>query len=182
MWGTPVTTAITAEPVTLEMAKGQCQVDDDDTSWDSLLIRLIKTARAHCESVTGLSFAVQTVDASCTSYADLSSLPVAPVTDIDSIGFTDDPEALDGIVELVPDRFAPTIALKSGEAWPALSIGSRIAVTLTAGGDAPEEAVHAMLLLIGHWFRNREAVNIGNITSTVPMGVDSLLANHRRWS
>lgn len=39
----------------------------------------------------------------------------------------------------------------------------------------------AMLLLIGHWYGNREGVNIGNITSEVPLGVDALLLRHRKW-
>ncbi|ORM66145.1 head-tail connector protein [Pantoea rwandensis] len=37
----------------------------------------------------------------------------------------------------------------------------------------------AMLLLIGHWYANREAVNIGNITSEIPLAVDALLQPHR---
>jgi uncharacterized phage protein (predicted DNA packaging) len=37
----------------------------------------------------------------------------------------------------------------------------------------------AMLLLIGHWYANREAVNIGNITSAVPFAVESLLQPYR---
>ncbi len=39
----------------------------------------------------------------------------------------------------------------------------------------------AMLLLIGHWYANREAVNVGNITSELPLGVEALLFRHRRW-
>lgn len=37
----------------------------------------------------------------------------------------------------------------------------------------------AMLLLIGHWYANREAVNIGNITSAVPFAVEALLQPYR---
>lgn len=37
----------------------------------------------------------------------------------------------------------------------------------------------AMLLLIGHWYANREAVNIGNITSSVPFAVEALLQPYR---
>ncbi len=40
----------------------------------------------------------------------------------------------------------------------------------------------AMLLLIGHWYANREAVNVGNITSELPLGVEALLMQHRRWN
>ncbi len=37
----------------------------------------------------------------------------------------------------------------------------------------------AMLMLIAHWYANREAVNIGNITSEVPFAVEALLQPYR---
>lgn len=41
-------------------------------------------------------------------------------------------------------------------------------------------AVHAaMLLIIGHWYANREAVNIGNIVAEIPMGTEALLRPYR---
>lgn len=38
----------------------------------------------------------------------------------------------------------------------------------------------AMLLLIGHLYENREAVNIGNTTTEVPLGVKNLLYFNRK--
>ena len=32
-----------------------------------------------------------------------------------------------------------------------------------------------MHLLIGHWYANREAVNVGNIVSELPFAVETLL-------
>ena len=37
----------------------------------------------------------------------------------------------------------------------------------------------AMLLMIGHWYANREAVVIGTITSEVPLAVNALLQPYR---
>ncbi|MBY5942774.1 head-tail connector protein [Halomonas sp. DP5N14-9] len=37
----------------------------------------------------------------------------------------------------------------------------------------------AMLLLIGHWYENREAVVVGTITSEVPMAVEALIQPYR---
>ncbi|HEJ8017757.1 TPA: phage gp6-like head-tail connector protein [Serratia marcescens] len=37
----------------------------------------------------------------------------------------------------------------------------------------------AMLLLIGHWYANRETVNIGNITSELPFATQALLQPYR---
>lgn len=38
----------------------------------------------------------------------------------------------------------------------------------------------AMLLLIGHWYVNREAA--AQNLSEVPLGVEALLIRHRRWN
>lgn len=38
----------------------------------------------------------------------------------------------------------------------------------------------ACLLLIGHWYANREAVVIGTITAEVPLAVQALLQPYRR--
>lgn len=38
----------------------------------------------------------------------------------------------------------------------------------------------AMLLLVGHLYENREAVNIGNIVTEVPVGIKSLLYFNRK--
>lgn len=38
-----------------------------------------------------------------------------------------------------------------------------------------KDVEQAMLLLVGHWFNNREAVVIGTISSAVPLAVESLL-------
>ncbi|HEF0040832.1 TPA: phage gp6-like head-tail connector protein [Citrobacter freundii] len=38
----------------------------------------------------------------------------------------------------------------------------------------------ALMLLVSHWYENREPVNIGNITSTLPFGVQALLGPYRK--
>ncbi|HHQ6553286.1 TPA: head-tail connector protein [Serratia fonticola] len=42
-----------------------------------------------------------------------------------------------------------------------------------------DDVVSAMLLLIGHWYANRETVNIGNITSELPFATTALLQPYR---
>jgi uncharacterized phage protein (predicted DNA packaging) len=39
----------------------------------------------------------------------------------------------------------------------------------------------AVLLLVGHWYANREAVVIGTITAEVPLAVDRLLWYRKRF-
>jgi hypothetical protein len=34
-------------------------------------------------------------------------------------------------------------------------------------------------MLLGHWYNIREAVNIGSVTSEIPLGVEALLSPYR---
>lgn len=50
--------------------------------------------------------------------------------------------------------------------------------------DEPDEDVinTAMLLLIGHWFANREAVSVGTQKAEMPLAVEWLLGPVKSWS
>lgn len=184
MWYPPTVGPVVAEPVTDAAAKRQCRIASADTSFNDDIAHLIKVARDHVEKYCGLHFAERTITLECDSFADLAALPEAPLKSVTSIAYTD----ADGAQQTLSDdvyrpagtRFTPTIELKPGQAWPATQHGSRVELVAVFGGDAPEAVQHAMLLLVGHWFSVREAVNIGNITSVLPMTVDDLLSNHRR--
>lgn len=178
-----ITVAATAEPVSDSEAKAQATIDFTDDN--ALVTRLIAAARAHVEKYCGVRFASQTVSVSCDRFADMCRFPEAPATSITSIKYID----VDGaeqtlptsVYELRADGFEPSVALKYGQAWPAMRPGSRITVVAVVGYTAaPDDVKHAMLLLMAHWYASREAVNIGTIVTTVPMGVDALLCNHRR--
>lgn len=39
----------------------------------------------------------------------------------------------------------------------------------------------AMLLIIGHYYSNRESVVTGTIATELPLGVEALLYRHRKW-
>lgn len=178
-----ITTPAAAEPVSDAEAKAQATIDftDDNT----LVTRLIAAARAHVEKYCGVRFASQTITVSCDRFADMCRFPEAPATSITSIKYID----VDGIeqtlpntvYELLADGLEPSITLKYGQSWPATRPGSRITVVAVVGwATAPADVKHAMLLLIAHWYQSREAVNIGTIVTTLPMGVESLLCNDRR--
>lgn len=44
-----------------------------------------------------------------------------------------------------------------------------------------DDITTAMLLLIGHWFENREAVVIGSTPSELPMAVQALISPYRHF-
>lgn len=111
-------------------------------------------------------------------------LPFRPVTTVNEISYFD----VDG-QEVVLDEDAYRLALDGrvvpAASWPA--VGSRhdaVRIEFQAGypeGDIPPPITQAVLLLVGHWYANREAVNVGNIVSALPFAVDALLSPFRVW-
>lgn len=52
---------------------------------------------------------------------------------------------------------------------------------LAVNATVPESVRTSALLLVGHWYDHRESVNVGNITSEVPMGSTWLANRFRKW-
>ena len=120
----------------------------------------------------------------CDSFTDFALFPVVPLSSVSSIAYVDSAGAgqtlSTDVYEVRSDGLTASITLKYGQSWPSIQSGSRITVTAIAGGDVPE-AVKQALLLIGHWFSNREAVNVGMSVTEMPLAVPALLANHRSF-
>jgi uncharacterized phiE125 gp8 family phage protein len=76
-----------------------------------------------------------------------------------------------------PGRLAPAY----GTVWPsAQQRMSAITVTYLAGygaswNDVPESIRHAIMMMVAHFYENREAVVVGTIASELPMAVPMLL-------
>jgi uncharacterized phage protein (predicted DNA packaging) len=47
------------------------------------------------------------------------------------------------------------------------------------GSEIPAALVHALKMYVTHLYENREPVNIGNITSEIPLGFFDLIDPHR---
>lgn len=179
-----VTVPPTVEPVTWDEADAQLRLDGD-TSEQYLVEDLIQSARAHVEAYCGARFATQTVAMKCDCFADLTRLPEAPVASITSIAYVDPDGAgqtlSTDVYELRADGLEAAIVLKYNQSWPSIQAGSRITVTAVVGfATVPADVKHALKLLVGHWFENREAAAIGVSVTGIPHAVDDLLSNHRR--
>lgn len=82
------------------------------------------------------------------------------------------------------------IYLQAGNSsWTPLSMPTRYKVTYTGGytdlggeeWEAPEDIKQAVIMLVGHWFENREAVVVGASSSgELPMAVSALIDGHIR--
>ncbi|MGN7960886.1 head-tail connector protein [Brucella sp. 22210] len=66
--------------------------------------------------------------------------------------------------------------LEAAEEWIVAFIGQ------TIPDPAPASIKQAIMMLAGHWYRSREAVTIDLSAATLPLGVMSILRNHRDYS
>jgi uncharacterized phiE125 gp8 family phage protein len=171
--------------VTLAEAKAHLRVGHEDD--DTYIGALLETATAWAATTTGLSLGERewtfTVDA---FPDDKLVLPVVPLVSVDSVTYID----VDGVKRTysasrafgiggdAPGYVLPAVDMQ----WPETSKEPEsVTVAFTAGNDAiPKTIKHAILLLVGHWYENRESSSPHNL-SEVPFGVSALLLPHRNW-
>lgn len=193
--GLALVTAPAAEPVSLAEARAHCRVSSNDE--DGLLTGYLVAARQYVEAITARACVSQTFDQTHDFYwpclypddrpgIELQRTPVSSVT---SISYVDTAGATQVLASnqyrLVTGETICRVEPAYGVCWPSVRYqAAAITVRFAAGyganlGDTPEPIRHAILLLTGHFFENREPVNVGNITSPLPLSVDALLAPYR---
>jgi len=173
------------EPITLAEAKLHLRVDT--TADNDYITGLIEAARVHCEQVSGRSFVTQTITGGIAGWPNdgVIRLIYSPLQSVTSIKYTDedgDESTLSTDVYGV-DTKLDLVYLKNGQTWPAdvLRDYDPITVTWVAGyglaATVPETYKHAIKLLIGHWYENRESVIVeaGVAATEVPQTIDDLL-------
>lgn len=176
-----------SEPLSLSEVKLHLRLDEETE--DALVTSLIRAAREHVEAMTRRALVPQTWALVLDEWpmGELR-LPLPPLRAVSGITYRTD----DGTVSTVEpttylvdlDSAVGRVVLNAGRAWPGarLSPVNGVRVRFEAGYDTVPEAVkQAMLLIIGHWFQNREAVNVGNIVNTMPFAVEALLWPLKVW-
>lgn len=181
-----LSTAPTSEPVTVSEAKAQLRVDISDD--DTLISDIISGARQAFEEINGRSLFTTTwkliLDGwPSKPYIELPRPPLASVTSIayvDSDGNTTVWDSSNYVVET--DRTPGRVHLAYNANWPTATLrpASPITITYVAGwadvDNIPQRYKQAILLLVGHWYENREAiVTSGAVPKQVPLGYDSIL-------
>lgn len=185
-------TAPAAEPVTTAEAKTHLRVDssDDDTYIDTL----VKSARLWVERTNGLALVTQTWDGSLDAFpgGDVIVIPKYPLVSVTSVTYHDDDLSTStvfssGSYQVDTMTRPPRIVLKNGSTWPGdtLRLSSGVVVRFVAGYGAasavPEDIKHAIKLLVGSMYQNREPEVVGATVSRVGFAVDALLAPYRLW-
>ncbi|MFL6862601.1 MAG: hypothetical protein ACJ8DZ_06335 [Allosphingosinicella sp.] len=188
-WLQPAVVARPADdPLTVAEAKQHCNVLESD--FDALFLGYVSAAARRVEIYCGLRLVTQTVILRASRWRDLESLPVAPLQAVAGIDYLDTSGALQTLdaeaYEAVAAGLDAAVRPAFGRAWPsAWNVADAIRVTARVGyggrAEIPADLRHAMLLLAGDFFKQREETITGTIVSTLPTGVAALLEPYRRF-
>lgn len=181
-------TAPAEKPVTLAAAKLHCKVDvtDDDT----LLTALIAAATEQAEHRTSRALITQTWELALDAFPAVEiELPLIPAASITSIKYLDAAGVEQTINNLeygldTYDSQRHWVIPASDFAWPGTyNAANAVKVRYVAGfGDAaavPDSIKQWILLAVGAWYANREAI-AQNESYALPHGcLDGLLDPYR---
>jgi uncharacterized phiE125 gp8 family phage protein len=197
--GLVLVTGPALDPVSVAEAKAHCRVDSTDD--DGLIAGYVLAARQHVEQVTGRALITQTYDLTVDNdwpwildletnrHRRLVEFPKAPLQSVTSVSYVDSA----GVTQtLASNQYVVDAGTYVGRMWPAYGVvwptvrcqPKTVTIRFVAGygvspSSIPEPLRQAILLLVGHWYENREAVNVGNIVTEFPQAVASLLAPFR---
>lgn len=179
-----VTTAPTAEPVTLDEAKRQCRIELDDDSEDSLLNMWIEAARLEVEDITKRALITQTITWTLDRFPSSSAVfrvprpPLVSVTSVkyyDTAGTQQTVSSSNYIVDTnsEPGRIAPAV----DQIWPTEQERiDAVEVIYVAGYGAraavPTRFKAAILMSVCFWWENR-----GDVAVEIPQAARQLALN-----
>lgn len=184
-------------PISLEEAKAHLRVDDDDQ--DELIDALIAAATGYLDGpqgVLGRALVTQTwrADRSCFLSGPCwpgIRLPLAPVQSANlTVEYWNGTDYIEVDAEgyaLYADSLGPYVDGVTNFTWPTPETRTdAVKITFVAGygtaAEVPQPLKQAILLMVGHWFENREASVVGASVAALPMAVDALIAPYRRWT
>jgi len=175
------------EPVSLAEAKAHLRIDHPDE--DAHIGSLISAARKYIEKQTQRALATQTYRTTLDSFPTTSDirLDIGPVISITSIKYDD----IDGLEQtLTADNYVldnvnePGWVIPIEAGWPAtVDAINAVRVDYVAGWEAgtfPPDLKFGILMLVGHWYNNREAVS-GDNMSEPPHSVHRIIHNYRAF-
>jgi uncharacterized phiE125 gp8 family phage protein len=174
-----------AEPVSTAEAKAHLRVDSDDEN--TLIDALVAAARQHIERETRRALITQTWELRLDKFPrDTIRTPVGPLQSVSSIKYDD----INGVEQTlstatyeIDTSVEPGWIVRVGDgAWPDTMVAiNSVRVRFVAGYGAaavvPQILKQAILLLVGHWYMNREVTIAGQFGAS-PMAVQSIIDSH----
>lgn len=188
-WPKTPTTPPTKWPVDIAAAKRQCRIEDEVSADDALVGSYVAAATGWVEDFTGRALMLQTRKVALPGFPRRLWLPYgAPNASIVAVTYADTANATQtlssSVYSLVQFSEPACLTLVNGQTWPStFDRDDAVVVEYTVGASSPEAVpaalVQTVLLLIGHWYENREQAVTGSIITNIPFAAEALCAPHR---
>jgi uncharacterized phiE125 gp8 family phage protein len=183
-----LTSAPALEPVTVAEAKAHLRIDAGDE--DTLIASLILTSRLHLETALSLALITQSWRLLLDRWPLTKDLemPLRPLQSIEEVRVLPADGAatvIDADKYLADTVSVPPRLVRTGVIWPQPGKAANgVEIDFTAGYGAAPSAVpaplrQAVLLLIAHWYENREPIAVGSAEMVVPGPVSELIEPFR---
>ena len=186
-----------ADPVSLEEASQFLRLAEDSDA--PTVERLIRSASHHVEEITRRCFVSRTIEARFDAWPcqdlrrpdippDLILPSASPLASVERVTYVDTDGAVQtlatDVYRVEAHREPGRLRLAFNRDWPNVRADREvITVRYDAGygtdADVPDTAKTAILMLVAHWFENREAVDVatGGTVSEIPFGFESIIGN-----
>jgi len=173
------------EPVSLAEVKTHLRVDITDD--DDLITALVVAAREYCEAFQNRAYITQTWELTLDEFPETPLvIPKPPLQSVSSVKYIDyegTETVFDAANYIVDTSSEPgRLTLAYGVTWPTVTLQrlNGVKITFTAGygdsaSDVPQTVKQAILLLVGHWYENREASLVGSVSREIEFAVHALL-------
>lgn len=182
----PAVPLFTAEEA---VARLHLNVSSDDDN--ALIDHYIEAATSHLDGYAGTlgrALITQTWRIDARNWGcPFIRLPLSPVQSV-TVAYFDGSNVEQTLAadqyELLTDFAGPRIGRTSVGTWPTVySRSDAVRVTFVAGygaapADVPASIRQSVLMMVAHWYANREAVAPGQM-SVMPIGVDEMLEPYR---
>jgi uncharacterized phiE125 gp8 family phage protein len=168
-------------PVTLAEAKAHLRVTD--TAENDLITALVAAACAAVGEESGRTLATETWEIADHGFDGLVKLPKSPVLALTSVKYyVDDTLTTATLADYrlyLADDYTHVGPVELAS-WPiSQTRPDGTVIRFTAGySSLPVVLKHAVLLTVGHWFANREAVTVGAM-SELPRAAEHLISLER---
>ena len=180
------------EPVSVAELNDFLRLTGTAGSSDTILTALTVAARRYCEGVQNHAYIDQVLLLTSDGFPGGSyiELPMGPITSVASVVYYSTANSANTMT--AANYYVDTVSsparlhLAYGEIWPSLTLrpANAVEVQYTAGygsaaASVPEEARHAIKLIVGHMYEHREGSDVKQMSpewiKNSFVGVDSLL-------
>lgn len=171
-------------PVDLSLVKRHLRLEETDPSEDVLLTQLIRAAEGVCEQYQGRVYSKKSFTAFYEYAYESVKLPHPPLVGVSEVKL----RLADGTEMVVPETeyfvdkysFLGRVVLKVPSVYQGFELEPNgYQITFEAGYEKiPDAYAQAILLLVGHFYENRESASPVALNE-IPFGVKALLSPDR---